>query len=66
MVIAYRHYKLEADIARMTWKVEWEDVVDITQGPPSKRAKGGANGGKFGSRLSIKSIQVSVGYTLNV
>ncbi|XP_015110011.1 atrial natriuretic peptide receptor 1 isoform X1 [Diachasma alloeum] len=26
-VIIYRHYKLEAEIASMTWKVHWEDVI---------------------------------------
>ncbi|KAI9553877.1 hypothetical protein GHT06_019147 [Daphnia sinensis] len=49
----YRHYKEEAEIASMTWKVAWSDVV-LFNGDRTGRASGGPTGtGKFGSRLSI-------------
>ncbi|XP_044004854.1 atrial natriuretic peptide receptor 1-like isoform X4 [Aphidius gifuensis] len=33
-IIMYRHYKLEAEIASMTWKVHWEDVIVVAPGKP--------------------------------
>ncbi|XP_064471809.1 atrial natriuretic peptide receptor 1-like [Ornithodoros turicata] len=39
----YRHFKLEAELASMTWKVRWEDINQNI----SRRQKG------FGSRMSI-------------
>ncbi|XP_066940085.1 atrial natriuretic peptide receptor 1 [Macrobrachium rosenbergii] len=44
----YRHYKLEADLASMTWRVSWDDVEIIDQ---TKR-------GKFGSKISIGKISL--------
>ncbi|XP_068217389.1 atrial natriuretic peptide receptor 1-like [Palaemon carinicauda] len=44
----YRHYKLEADLASMTWRVSWDDVEIIDQ---TKR-------GKFGSKSSIGKISL--------
>ena len=38
-----RHYKLEAEIASMTWKVNWDDVIEA----------GGSKGGRRGSRHSL-------------
>lgn len=46
-----RHYKLEAEIASMTWKVNWGDV--ITKGGESR-------GGKRGSLLSVATHRNSV------
>ncbi|XP_057376143.1 atrial natriuretic peptide receptor 1-like [Daphnia carinata] len=49
----YRHYKEEAEIASMTWKVAWSDVV-LFNGDRTGRVSGGQAGtGKCGSRLSI-------------
>lgn len=53
--IKYRHYKEEAEIASMTWKIQWSDIV-LSCG---ERA-GGARGGKFGSRLSIGRGSIAV------
>lgn len=52
-----RHYKEEAEIASMTWKIAWNEVV-LFSGDRTGRSSGGAAGGpsgvgKFGSRLSI-------------
>ncbi|XP_014203598.1 atrial natriuretic peptide receptor 1-like [Copidosoma floridanum] len=52
----YRHYKLEAEIASMTWKVHWEDVILM----PSERFKAGsiyslATARQRGSQLTIFS-----------
>ncbi|KAK8406870.1 hypothetical protein O3P69_007431 [Scylla paramamosain] len=48
-VFIYRHYKLEADLASMTWRVSWEDVeiTDLT-----KR-------GKCGSKISVGKISIT-------
>ncbi|OXA44046.1 Atrial natriuretic peptide receptor 2 [Folsomia candida] len=46
-----KHYKLEAEIASMTWKVNWGDV--ITKGGESR-------GGKRGSLLSVATHRNSV------
>lgn len=32
-VISYRRYKLEAEITSMTWKVSWEDIIDLQESP---------------------------------
>uniref|UniRef100_A0ABD2XFQ8 Guanylate cyclase n=1 Tax=Trichogramma kaykai TaxID=54128 RepID=A0ABD2XFQ8_9HYME len=55
-VFIHRHYKLEAEIASMTWKVHWEDVIVI----PNGRLKAGstyslAPNKQRGSQLSIYS-----------
>ena len=46
----YRHYRLEAEIASMTWKVNWCDVI----------TKMGDSKGKRGSRLSLARQSVIV------
>ncbi|XP_042219415.1 receptor-type guanylate cyclase gcy-28-like [Homarus americanus] len=48
-VFIYRHYKLEADLASMTWRISWEDV-EITE--KTKR-------GKCGSKISIGKMSVN-------
>ncbi|XP_031787909.1 atrial natriuretic peptide receptor 1 isoform X3 [Nasonia vitripennis] len=55
-VFIYRHFKLEAEIASMTWKVHWEDVIVM----PSEKFKAGslyslAPNKQRGSQLSIYS-----------
>ncbi|XP_064112052.1 atrial natriuretic peptide receptor 1-like [Macrobrachium nipponense] len=45
-VFIYRHYKLEADLASMTWRIAWEDV-ELTE--DTQR-------GKFGSKFSLGKI----------
>ncbi|CAG0882506.1 unnamed protein product [Darwinula stevensoni] len=49
----YRHYKLEAELASMTWKVTWSDILDPNFSGNSER-KGGkrTGGGGTGSRLN--------------
>ena len=50
-----RHYKEEAEIASMTWKIAWSEVV-LFSGDRTGRSSGGGGPtgvGKFGSRLSI-------------
>ncbi|XP_034940601.1 atrial natriuretic peptide receptor 1-like isoform X3 [Chelonus insularis] len=53
-VIIYRHYKLEAEIASMTWKVHWEDVLVV---PVGGRTRGSmhslAPNKQRGSQLTI-------------
>ncbi|XP_058797838.1 atrial natriuretic peptide receptor 1 isoform X3 [Phymastichus coffea] len=56
-VFIYRHFKLEAEIASMTWKVHWEDVIVM----PSEKFKAGsmyslAPNKQRGSQLSIYSM----------
>ncbi|XP_050711339.1 atrial natriuretic peptide receptor 1-like isoform X2 [Eriocheir sinensis] len=48
-VFIYRHYKLEADLASMTWRVSWEDVEIIDNNKH----------GKCGSRISVGKISVN-------
>jgi len=45
-----RHYKVEAEIASMTWKVNWEEV--LTQGGESR--------GKRGSHVSLAASRNSL------
>ncbi|KAK4007858.1 hypothetical protein OUZ56_013008 [Daphnia magna] len=49
----YRHYKEEAEIASMTWKVAWSDVVLFNGDRTGRASAGPAGAAKFGSRLSI-------------
>ena len=44
-----RHYKLEADLANMTWKIAWEDL---------QSTKLGARG-QFGSRFSLGRMSLA-------
>ncbi|KAK8741206.1 hypothetical protein OTU49_002557, partial [Cherax quadricarinatus] len=48
-VFIYRHYKLEADLASMTWRVSWEDVEVVEK----------TKHGKCGSKISIGKISVN-------
>ncbi|XP_064112550.1 atrial natriuretic peptide receptor 2-like [Macrobrachium nipponense] len=48
-VFIYRHYKLEADLASMTWRISWEDV-EMTE--DTQR-------GKFGSKFSLGKISIN-------
>jgi len=50
-VFIYRHYKLEAEIANMTWKIRWEEL---------HHPKLGARG-QFGSRGSIGRMSLVSG-----
>jgi len=49
----HRHYRLEAEIASMTWKVNWCDVI----------TKMGDSKGKRGSRLSLARQSVIVSFS---
>ena len=49
-----RHYKLEAELASMTWKIQWDEVLS-TQLPRSTR-------GKFGSRVSVGRVSMLVSW----
>ncbi|EFX72574.1 hypothetical protein DAPPUDRAFT_201000 [Daphnia pulex] len=50
----YRHYKEEAEIASMTWKIAWNEVV-LFSGDRTGRSSGGAAGGPSGSNLSTET-----------
>ena len=45
-ILIFRHYKLEAELASMNWKINPEDLL------PMSSAAGGARG-EFGSRRSL-------------
>lgn len=46
----YRHYKLEAEILSMTWKVNWSDVLPCN--PPNKNLRGSVHSlAKKGSQM---------------
>ncbi|CAM1295059.1 NPR2 (predicted) [Pycnogonum litorale] len=45
----YRHYKLEAELASMSWKIRWGDIM-LTA--PEKSIR------KFGSRISLTRISI--------
>lgn len=48
-VLGYRHYKLEAEITSMTWKVNWNDVIS---GNPNVKPRGSLHSlAKRGSQL---------------
>ena len=49
LILVFRHYKLEADLANMTWKVAWEDL---------QSTKLGARG-QFGSRFSLGRMSLA-------
>ncbi|CAG7700229.1 unnamed protein product [Allacma fusca] len=53
-IFIYRHYKLEAEIASMTWKVNWSDV--LTQGGESR-------GRRRGSHLSLARNSIISSYS---
>ena len=50
LVSMCRHYKLEAEIASMTWKISWNEMV----------VRDERRGGKLGSRVSIGRNSISV------
>ncbi|XP_043286627.1 atrial natriuretic peptide receptor 1-like isoform X2 [Venturia canescens] len=54
-VIIYRHYKLEAEIASMTWKVYWEDVKVVTNGKTRGSMYSLTMNKPRGSQLSVYS-----------
>ncbi|XP_066595921.1 atrial natriuretic peptide receptor 1 [Prorops nasuta] len=54
-VFFYRHFKLEAEIASMTWKVHWEDIKVVSH-PKTKGSMYSLTAFKFrGSQLTIYS-----------
>ncbi|XP_018320672.1 atrial natriuretic peptide receptor 1-like isoform X2 [Agrilus planipennis] len=53
----YRHYKLEAEIASMTWKIHWEDIVWL----PNTRGRGSYHSTEsLAKRLSIGTFQSEI------
>lgn len=49
-IIVYRHYKLEAELASMTWKIRYEDIIT---------SSGIHNRAGFGSRVSLARVSPS-------
>lgn len=58
-LLGYRHYRLEAEINSMTWKVNWNDVVPCY--PNSRSRTGGSMHSlvKHGSQLTVYSEDVA-------
>ncbi|XP_071539288.1 atrial natriuretic peptide receptor 1 [Panulirus ornatus] len=54
-VFIYRHYKLEADLASLTWRISWEDVEILE---PTKQ-------GKCGSKVSLGKISVNTNASMD-
>lgn len=52
-IIGYRHYKLEAEINSMTWRVNWNDVLPCN--PNSKHRNSIHSFAKRGSQVTIYS-----------
>lgn len=52
---AYRHYKLEYELASMSWIVKWEDIATGRQGRKMKRA--------MGSRISLNRASLQSSYS---
>ncbi|GLV34372.1 uncharacterized protein CBL_00299 [Carabus blaptoides fortunei] len=55
----YRRYKLEADINSMTWKVLWEDIIDLQE--TASRRDSLASSTKRGSQVTFMSELYSLG-----
>jgi len=55
--IGYRHYRLEAEISSMTWKVNWNDVIPV---PMANQLRGSIHS-RTGSQVSVYSLQESMG-----
>ena len=47
-IVVYRHYKLEAELASMTWKIRFDDVITYSSGMHNR--------GGFGSRMSLTRV----------
>ena len=47
-IFVYRHYRLEAELASMTWKIRYEDIVTTTSGLSYMQ--------KIGSRMSLARV----------
>lgn len=52
-ILGYRHYKLEAEINSMTWKINWNDVLQCN--PYSKHRNSIHSFGKRGSQVTVHS-----------
>lgn len=48
-IFVYRHYRLEAELASMTWKIRYEDIVTTTSGLSHMQRLGG-------SRMSLARV----------
>lgn len=59
-VVIYRRYKLEAEIASMTWRVQWADMTVMPHG----RTRGSLYSlAKRGSQLTLSEDNMSIGET---
>ncbi|XP_047115101.1 atrial natriuretic peptide receptor 1-like isoform X1 [Schistocerca piceifrons] len=59
-VVIYRRYKLEAEIASMTWRVQWSDLTVMPHG----RTRGSLYSlAKRGSQLTLSEDNMSIGET---
>lgn len=46
-IVSYRHYRLEAEISSMTWKVNWNEVIPV---PTANQIRGSIHS-RVGSQL---------------
>lgn len=52
-IIVYRHYRLEAELASMTWKIRFDDIITYSSGMHNRQG--------FGSRMSLARVSRSLG-----
>ncbi|CAG9806122.1 unnamed protein product [Chironomus riparius] len=53
-IVSYRHYRLEAEISSMTWKINWNEVIPV---PTTNQIRGSIHS-RTGSQLSIYSEEM--------
>src|SRR5699024_11050379 len=55
-ILVYRHYRLEAELASMTWKIRNDDIVTTTSGLSYMQ--------RIGSRMSLARVRIAFYYVL--
>lgn len=56
LVCCHRHYKEEADIAEINWRVRWDDIMF---GAMEKRNVGAKKLERSGSRVSLTRVSLT-------
>jgi atrial natriuretic peptide receptor A len=51
-IVSYRHYRLEAEISSMAWKINWNEVIPV---PTANQIRGSIHS-RTGSQVVYKSI----------